>query len=126
MDYDDFIEQVKELEFIESEKEADAAVKAVLGLLAGRMEETDARLMADHLPDPLTYERLRGRQQDVTDITAGEYISEIADQFNLDEDQAEELVDTVLVVAKEAMGEDTVSDLERRLPSDWAEILENA
>ncbi len=126
MDYDDFIEQVKELGFIDSEKEADAAVKAVLGLLAGRMEEPDARLMAEHLPDPLSFEKLRGGQEDVTDITAGEYISEIADEFNLDENQALELVDTVLVVAKEAMGETTVSDLERRLPSDWAEILENA
>lgn len=126
MDYDDFIEQVKELEFIESEREADAAVKAVLSFLASRMEEKDAKLMTEHLPEPLTYDKLRGHQANVTDITAGEYIAEIADQFNLDEDQAHELVDTVLITAKEALGDDVVSDLERRLPADWADVLENA
>ncbi len=124
MDYDDFIEQVRELEFINSEEEADAAVRAVLGLLAGRMEETDARFMTEHLPEPLTFEGLP-RYSDA-DITVGEYIEEIAEQFNLDEDQARELVEAVLTMAKEAIGEDMVITLERRLPLDWADVFENA
>ena len=126
LDYDDFLEQVEELEFIKNEEEADAAVRAVLGLLAGRMEETDARFMTERLPEPLSYEGLRGRGYGEADITVGEYIAEIADQFNLDEDQAQELVETVLTVAKEAIGEDMVTTLERRLPTDWADVLENA
>jgi uncharacterized protein (DUF2267 family) len=126
MDYDDFIEQVKELDYIDSDREADAAVKAVLGLLASKMEEPDARMMSDSLPEQLSYEKLRDSYDEMADITTGEYASEIADRFDLDEDQAHELVDTVLVIAKEAVGEEMISDLEEKLPLDWAELLENA
>lgn len=126
MEYEDFIRAVSELDFIQDEEEADSAVKAALGILTGRLDEEEARKLTEDLPNPLTYEKLRGHQLNIKDISAEEYISEIADQFSLDEDQAQELVSTVLQVAKEAIGYETVAELEQHLPEDWAEVFENA
>jgi uncharacterized protein (DUF2267 family) len=126
MEYEDFIRAVSELDFIHDEEEADSAVKAALGILASRLDEDEARKLTEYLPNPLSYEKLRGHQLTDTDISAEEFISEIADQFNLDEDQAQELINTVLQIAKEAIGYDTIVELEQHLPEDWAEVFENA
>lgn len=126
MEYEDFIREVAQLDFIQDEEEADSAVKATLGILAGRLNEEEARKLTEYLPIPLTYEKLRGDQAGETDISAEEYIAEIADQFSIDEDQAHQLVSTIFQVTKEAVGFDTLAELERSLPDDWAEFIENA
>jgi len=126
MEYEDFIRAVGELDFIQDEDEADSAVKAALGILASRLDEEEARKLTEYLPNPLTYEKLRGHQLSDLDISAEEFISEIADQFGINEDQAHELVSTVLQVAKEAIGYETIVELEQHLPEDWAEVFENA
>src|SRR5436309_1356740 len=69
MDYQQFIQETRKLDFIPDEETADAAVKAALGVLASRLDEEHARKFTAKLPEPLTYERLRGHQQDTPDYT---------------------------------------------------------
>ena len=126
MEYNDFIEDVMSLGFISDEYTADAAVKATLGILASKMKEEEAKKLTAELPDPLTLEKLRGHQQRVTPTTVEQYIEEISDEFLLNHEEARELVDTVLHTAKDAVGGETLSEIEKKLPPDWAEILENA
>lgn len=126
MEYEDFIDDVSDLDFIQDRDIADAAVKAVLGILASRVKESEAKKLTEDLPDPLTLERLRGHQRRVTPISAEQFVDEIGAQFSLNRDQARELVNTVLHTAKDAVAEETISELEEKLPSDWAGMVENA
>ena len=123
MEYDEFIEEVLDLDFMEDEEEADAAVKAVLGVLTSNMPEPQARTFAERLPDPLTLEKLRG-QRKMTQISADQYLAVISDQFDIDDFQARTLIRVVLQVAREAVGNETFAELEEYMPSDWVEIME--
>jgi uncharacterized protein (DUF2267 family) len=126
MDYEDFLSEIMNLDFINDPDEADSAIKAVLGILASRMDEPQAARLVGELPEPLALDKLRGHQKRPTSITVDEYIAEIADLFNLDYDQAYTLVNTVLSVTKESLEEETLEDIENSLPPDWARTIENA
>lgn len=57
MEYRDLVKAVKELHFIKDEAMAKATVKAVLGVLASRLEEEVAQEFAESLPEPSTMTR---------------------------------------------------------------------
>jgi uncharacterized protein (DUF2267 family) len=126
MEYAQFIEHVVNLEFIPDRDTADAAVKAVLGILASRLEEPEARMLTEKLPEPLNLERLRGHQVRPHGISVEQYISEVGEQFRLSEDQAEILIKTVLHLVKDELGAVTVSEFESLLPADWRATIESS
>ena len=126
MDYTRFIDEVKKYGFIGSEEGADSIVKAALGILASSMSEEQARKLAARLPEPLTFERLRGHQARPVDITIEEFFSEIGAQFRISPDEARTVIDEVFRLAKEAIGEDAASELEYEMPPDVAEEFEAA
>lgn len=127
MEYQEFLETVQQLDFIENEQTADAAIKAVLGILASRMSEVQAQEFLDELPEPLTLEHLRGRQQPAqSSIPADEYFQEIQEQFKLDEQQATTLVGEVLRVAKQAIPEGKQYQVIKALPSEWEAVVRGA
>jgi hypothetical protein len=101
MNYEKLLEAVQELGFIADPKTADAAGKAVLGILAGAMHEGLAREFTESLPGPLTYDRLRGHQAKPMKIDADGYIGELAAQFRLPEEQARLLITKTLALARE-------------------------
>lgn len=119
MDYQEFIQPVQKLGFIGDPDQADAAAKAVLGILASRLEPDDARRLTEKLPEPLTLDRLRGHQVRTPDLSVDQYVAEIATKFRLNHEQASELVDTVLHEAWEAAGDGTMNDIRAKLPPDW-------
>jgi uncharacterized protein (DUF2267 family) len=124
MDYQEFIDEVMDLDFIEDEDIADAGIKAVLGILAGNIPEEEAQLLTEGFPQPLSYEKLRGMQKNITGISAEQYITEIANQFDIDEDDARMLINTVIQVARDAAGDEVFNEVEDSLPPDWVEILQ--
>jgi uncharacterized protein (DUF2267 family) len=126
MDYNGFVQNVQNLDFIDSRETADAAVKAVLGVLASRLTEEQARNLTRSLPDPLNLEKLRGHQKHVLGISPDQYIGVIRTQFNLSEDQTRVLIDTVLRSTKDAMGEDAFSRLQEHIPAEWALVIQRA
>lgn len=126
MEYRSFIEGVKKLSFIRTEERSDAAVKAVLGILASSMNREQAEKFTSRLPEPLNIQNLRSHQARPLDITIEEFFDEIGAQFRLNPDQAKILVDTVFRLAKGAVGEDTITEVEYDMPPDVAEELEAA
>ena len=126
MEYSRFVDRVKDLDFVGSYERADGVIKAVLGILASSMDEEHAKKLTGRLPEPLTFERLRGHQARPVDITIEGFFSEIGAQFRINPDQAKKAVDTVFRLCKEAVGEDTVSEVEYDMPPDVAEELEAA
>lgn len=126
MEYSRFLDEVGKLHFIRTGERADAAVKAVLGVLASSMGEAEARRFTGRLPEPLTYEKLRGHQARPVDITIEEYFAEIAAQFKISPEEAKTLIDSVFRLTKEAVGEDLLSEIEYDMPPDVAEELDAA
>lgn len=126
MEYPSYIKQVTDLEFIKDEQTADAAIKAVLGILASRMEEEDARKLCQSLPQPLDCNILRGHQVRPLEISVDQYFIEIGNQFNLDYNQARVLVTRVLHCVKESLERPVIDEVEEGLPGDWSRTLEEA
>lgn len=126
MDYQRFLDGVKRLQFIRTEAAADAAIKAVLGILASSMNQEQAEKFASRLPEPLNIKTLRSPQSRPIDITIEEFFDEIGAEFNLNPDQAKKLVDTVFRLTKNAVGEETITEVEFDMPAEVAEELEAA
>lgn len=125
MEYEKFVNAACELPFISDRETADAAVKAVLGILASRLEEEQAHQLTESLPEPLNYERLHSHQVRKLPISAEEYIAVIREQFKLDDIQASELIQQTLRVTKEAV-KDKINEFTSRLPADWSALIEAA
>ncbi|HAR63624.1 MAG: hypothetical protein DKM50_01050 [Candidatus Margulisiibacteriota bacterium] len=126
MDYDDFVNDVEDLYFIEDEEAADAAVKASLSVLVNRIPEEPARRLAEELPQQLNFEMLRGKKQQAIPPTLDQSITELSRQFGIDKDESRELLSTVLSVTKDAVSDETLEELEDNLPDEWVTFIEAA
>ncbi|OGP15621.1 MAG: hypothetical protein A2052_07080 [Deltaproteobacteria bacterium GWA2_54_12] len=126
MDYQIFLDSVKRLQFIRTADAADAAIKAVLGILASSMNREQAEKFVSKLPEPLTIKTLRSPQARPLDITIEEFFDEIGSEFKLNTGQAKKLVDTVFRLTKDAVGEETITEVEFDMPAEVAEELEAA
>lgn len=126
MEYERFTRAVEDLGLFPDQQTVDAAVKAVLGILASRLDEGQARELTDHLPEPLSYDRLRGQQLRTTAISADDLVATLAGQFRVSEEQARTLVRAVLRVAKDALPGEALRDVTDHLPDDWRSILQAA
>jgi uncharacterized protein (DUF2267 family) len=124
MEFRDLMKAVNELAFVKDEVMAEAAVKAVLGVLASRLEEEVAKEFVESLPEPFDFEALRGEQADVTDLSVQQYRNTIADQFHLERDDAWQLVRTVLYMVRDGFSDEVIEDLQDTLPSDWQRLLQ--
>ena len=109
MEYREFIEAVRRLDFIADDQTADALVKAVLGILASGLTHSMAQNLASALPEPLDYERLRGHQDRPLAIDSERYLKNIAVQFGLQEDQARRAVVVILEKARELVGNNEIT-----------------
>lgn len=123
MEYSDFVARVEQLPFIEDRPTAEAALKAVLGILASKFSEDDARLLTRSLPAPLDVERLRGQQERPVPLSASESVEVVRRQFDLDGDEAHDLVFEVYRSVRETLERRTFEELHARLPQDWARLL---
>lgn len=125
MDYHEMTRRVRRLDFIRNEQTADAAVKAVLGILASRLNEEHARKITGKA-EFLLQDRASDDQKRIQTITVAEHISQVRSQFKLTIHQARILVRNVLYFAKEASGETALAEIRKSLPADWSEAIHNA
>lgn len=125
IDYQEFLDEVRALQLFDNEWHRDAAIKAVLGMVASRMQLTQARKMTELLPEPLTLEKLRSHQNTPTPLSIAEYVRSVGQQFKLTDEQARQLINTVWQLAKDSMGADNFVELSKNLPGDWAEAMRN-
>jgi uncharacterized protein (DUF2267 family) len=126
MDYQEFIDDIKVLDFIKDDNTADAAIKAVLGIMAGSIKEEDAKFITGALPEPLRYQKLRGHRKQMTAVTFEQCISRIAQEFDMNESRARILTDTVLRSTRAALGGDRLGQVEEILPESWRDAIEHA
>lgn len=123
MHYREMLNEVEKLEFIPNEARAETALKVVLGVLVRRLEEDVARELTASLPHPLDYATLRGEQVNATDLSVPQYRDAIANRFNLKDEQAWQLVRTVLHLVRDGMAEEVVDDIQDGLPADWQQVF---
>ena len=111
-------------DYVESENSAKEAVKTVLGIIASKMSEEDARTFVKDLPEYLNYKNLRGHQEKLTATTPDDCISILQDKLKISEEQAEELMLKIIsVVATE--NKDKPGDITKRLTPEWRNIFQN-
>lgn len=126
MEYQEFLDEVGRLDFVKSPDDADAMIKAVLGIMCSRMSLEDAQKFTADLPAPLTMYRLRTRQPTPLVIGVQEYIREVQMQFRISGEQAGILVDTVMTLARRAIGRETWLDVEHNMPIEWRIIMQRS
>ncbi len=127
LSYGDFLERVAMLGFIRDVERADAAIKAVLGILANRLGRDEAARLLDRLPAPLSLATLRRRQARGLELDVERYIRDVQVQFDLSWDQAYTLIERVLHLAREHVGEQAWQQLHGELPEEWwTKVLEAA
>lgn len=116
--------KVQSLSFIPDTHTADSLIKAVLGHLASRMNENQAREMVKGLPGSLSYTTLRGRQAGEANISTAQFREDIRKQFGLDDDQAAQAIGLITHILKEEFPEQAIRQWEDKLPEDWALLLD--
>lgn len=126
MDYGKFVQEISLLDYIRSEAEADAAIKAVLGIIASSLDLEVARRLTAALPHPLTLEKLRSHQAGTLAVPADYFFGELSSQFKISEIQAEDLAIHVLHRVKESLSEKDLQVVEDHLPADMAKVLESS
>ena len=124
MNYEDLLQQARSSELFQDQATMESAVKAVLGIFASRLDEEPARRFTSVLPKPLTYDVLRGGQANVTNITAGQYVDRVAEQFHLRREHAQRLISSLLRVVTENLPGDVFTIIRNNLPMDWNEFLQ--
>ena len=114
---------LRELNFVPDREMADAAIKAVWGILISSLDEELAKRVSHELPEPLTLERLRGHQQRPAAPSCEELIEEIRVHFSLTHEQADELVRTVIKTGEQMLGNRVFNDLRSSAPKDIGALV---
>lgn len=123
MEYENFIQEISSLDFIEDRETAEAGIKTVLRILTSRMEDPDARQLTEKLPPALSFDNLHQKHGPAILISLDEAITRVAAQFKLEHTQAVGLIGAVLDGIKRTIGTEETEKLERHLPPDWVSIL---
>lgn len=123
MPQDPYLEAAQIPDYILNEFMAEKAVKTVLGIFTSKLSEDQARKFTSELPEYLTYENLRGHQENPTPATPSDCINIVAENLDLEKEQAHELMMKIMSVAKsETKGE--INKIASELSSDWRDALE--
>jgi uncharacterized protein (DUF2267 family) len=125
MEYQSFLDSAKQLDFINDDQTADAAVKSVLGLLSSKLDEQPAQRLTAELPEPLTYERLRSHQASPTPTAVQDAPAVIAqDVPQLIPEQANQVLHQVLKHTKRSLPEPARLNVEDHLPEGWRAMFD--
>ena len=111
-------------DYIETENMAEEAVKTVLGILASKMSDEDARSFIEDLPEYMNYKNLRGHQEKLTAATPKDCTGILQNKLNITREQAEELMLKIISVV-ETENKDKPGDITKRLTPEWRNIFQN-
>jgi uncharacterized protein (DUF2267 family) len=123
MEYQEILDYVGTLDFAGDPHVADSMVQTVLGILFSSVDESAARHLAEHLPEPLTVEALRGHAVRKDAPAFQDYVREVRKEFGLSDDQAFELIDHVARVTHEAVGEYAWNRFVEQLPAELSQLV---
>lgn len=125
MDYALLKRRLLKVRGIGEEETAESLIKSIVGHLVSRVGESTARRITAKLPEPLTFEKLRGHQIGVTTISKEQYIDDLVDQFGLDREAIEEANSIILHEVKSEFAPDEVESWEKEMPEDWVQMVES-
>jgi len=118
-EYTEFLDRARRFDFV---RDPDAAVKAVYGILASRLEECDARQFREKLPEPLTIEKLPS-QWSPGRISVDGALTALAEQLHISRAQAGQLLVSLTRFARESVGREVFQHAAKNLPENWAEFF---
>ncbi len=123
MQYDEMKKRIMALDFIPDSDTADAALRAVWGIIASAVDEDTAGQVTSELPDPLVRDMLCGHPARPTGTRPTDFVELIANQFHLSPDQSRELIEWVIETGEEAMPEESVDRIRDALPDDMKSLV---
>ncbi len=126
MQYSALLMRVESLPFVGNQQKADAMIKSVLGHVASRMKEAQAKSFSQDLPDELNLGTLRGHQINVPTISLDQFVTDLREQFKISTDDAQTLLRAVLHIVKEDTPSAHINSWKEGLPEEWAAMVENA
>lgn len=126
MNYADLKSRVMQVRGVGTEERADGLIKAVAGHLVSRVDDTLAHDITGRLPEPLTFEELRGHRMRASAVSADQYIEGICHQFDLNRRRTMEVIRIVLHSLKADFSPEEVQSWESEMPADWVDLVEQA
>ena len=124
MGYEEFLSAVEEMDFVENREQADSLIKGTFGILASELDEEHARVLTSKLPEPLTFEKLRGHQRYRLRISFDQYLETLSGEFNLHREHSERLVEILFGMMLKAVDTESFNEVKNSLPEDWRGVME--
>jgi uncharacterized protein (DUF2267 family) len=127
MDHSSLVTRISALPFVTDRHMAETALTVVLGLLAEKLPSEDGSALRDELPEALAEERLATVRGQWTPVpgTASSYVDWIRRKFDLDGDEAHDLIYAVRDGLREAEPA-RFEEIREVLPADWRRLLDGA
>lgn len=124
MGYEEFIDQVRRQAELGSSSETETAVRATLTTLGEYLDEDGEPDLTSRLPEELA-ERLRREPSGrIVSYSLDAFVEEVGKREGVNTDEASAHARAVMDVLREAIGQDGVEDLRRRLPSELAPLFD--
>jgi hypothetical protein len=117
---------LRSLEFVADASAADAYTRTVVKFLSGSASDKSARKLKRYLPVPLTTETLRDKKTAPASVSHAECVTEISRQFQISEEDALIVTQTVIRSVKSAVGGIILMEVAESLAEDWAAVIEDA
>jgi uncharacterized protein (DUF2267 family) len=127
MEHSRLVAKLETLPFVTDRQMAETALTAVLGLLSEKLPAADGRALREELPEALADERVATMRGQWTPVpgSASSYVDWIRRKFDLDGDEAHDLIFAVRDGVREAEPE-RFEELRALLPPDWSRLLDGA
>lgn len=116
MDYEEFVEQVRRQAGLGSSSEAETAVRATLTVL-GEFLNGEPDLLS-RLPEGLAEHLRREPSDPVVSFSLDAFMQEVGEREGSNTDEASAHARAVVLVLQDAVGQDEVRELRRRLPDE--------
>lgn len=122
MDYEEFIDHVRRQAGLGSSSEAETAVRATLTTFGEYLvEEPD---LVSRLPEEIAEHLRREPSGRIVSSSLDAFIEEVGKREGANADEASSHARAVVGVLREAIGQDEVEDLRRRLPSELGPLFD--
>ena len=127
MEHSRLVAKLETLPFVTDRQMAETALTAVLGLLSEKLPAADGRALREELPEALAEDRLATLRGQWTPVpgSASSYVDWIRRKFDLDGDEAHDLIFAVRDGVREAEPA-RFEELRALLPPDWGRLLDGA
>ncbi len=124
MGYEEFIDQVRRQAELGSSSETETAVRATLTTLGEYLDEDGEPDLTSRLPEELAEHLRREPSGRIVSYSLDAFVEEVGKREGVNTDEASAHARAVMDVLREAIGQDGVEDLRRRLPSELAPLFD--